>query len=213
MIITIYYFLQQLLLYPLLNLDVRPPAKPPKPKRRHRMWAKPWILERDKAVYTTFMADLYNTDMPGFRNYIRMTPNRMLKERLAPRLRKRRTNWREKLEADFRLRWNVPHAIGALDGKHVTIRKPPKSGSLYHNYKGFFSVVLMALIDVDYRFRRENVGTVGSCSDAQIFNDTELKEKIEDDSIGFPEASDIELGGPDVPYFILVNNAFTLKPG
>ena len=40
-----------------------------KPNRRHTMLAKPWILERDdKGAYTTIMTDLYNTDMPGFRN-------------------------------------------------------------------------------------------------------------------------------------------------
>ena len=37
-----------------------------------------------------------------------------------------------------------------------------KSGSLYHNYKGFFFVVLMAQVDAEYRFRWVGVGTEGS---------------------------------------------------
>ena len=78
-----------------------------------------------------------------------------------------------------------------MDGKHVRIKKPPKSGSLYHNYKGFFSVILMALVDAEYRFRWVDIGTEGSCSDAQIFNISQLRGKIDDGSIGFPEAEPI----------------------
>ena len=36
---------------------------------------------------------------------------------------------------------------------------------------------------VEYRFRWVYIGTEGSCSDAQIFDDSELKDNIEDDSI------------------------------
>ena len=82
--------------------------------------------------------------------------------------------WKE-LEREFTLTWNVPHAIGALDGKHVKIKKPPNSGSLYYNYKGFLSVILIALVDAEYRFRWVDIGTEGSCSDAQIFNLGELR--------------------------------------
>ena len=57
-----------------------------------------------------------------------------------------------------------------------------------------------------------HVGTEGSGSDAHIFNDSELKDKIEDGSIGFPKISLIEPDGPDLPHLILADNAFALKP-
>ena len=52
-------------------------------------------------------------------------------------------------------------------------------------------MILMALVDTEYKFRWVDIGTEGSCSDAQIFNLAELREKIEDGSIGFPEAEPI----------------------
>ena len=82
---------------------------------------------------------------------------------------------KKELEVEFRIRWNVPHALGALDGKHVALNKPKNSGALYHNYKGFFSIVMLALVDGQYKFRWVDVGTAGSCSDAQIFTTCHLK--------------------------------------
>ena len=84
-----------------------------------------------------------------------------------------------------------PHALGALDGKHVAPKKPKNSGALYHNYKGFFSIVMLALVDEQYKFRWVDVGTAGSCSDAQIINTCHLKRKIDDGSIVFPDPAPI----------------------
>ena len=81
------------MLYPLLHLRGQAPA--PKPKRRHTCWVKPWIQQReDRGAYINIMQELYETDIPGFRNLMRMTPGffEMLKERSAPGVTKQTTN-------------------------------------------------------------------------------------------------------------------------
>ena len=92
-------------------------------------------------------------------------------------------DWLE-VESVFCRRWNIPHALGALDGKHIPIRCPQRGCSLYHNYKGFHSIVLLALVDGDYKFLWVDLGAAGSSSDAQIFKHSDLRHKIEDGTIG-----------------------------
>jgi len=119
-----------------------------------------------------------------------------------------RNAW-EQVEERFNLRWNIPHACGALNWKHVAIRKPPKTGSMYHNYKGFFSIVVMALVDAEYKFMWIYVGGLGSQSDAQIYNQSELKECL-GGSIGLPPPSPLPNDGHS--YFLLGDDAFGLRP-
>ena len=95
----------------------------------------------------------------------------------------------------------LPHTCGALDGKHVNYKCPPSSGSLYYNYKGFYFVVLVALVDADYKFIWADIGGMGSASDAQIYNASELKECVEDGSLGFPDPEPLPNDNLDVPYF------------
>ena len=77
----------------------------------------------------------------------------------------------------------------------------PNSGSLYYNYKGFYTVVLMALVDAYYKLIWAVIGGMGSASDAQIYNASELKECVEDGSLGFPDPEPLPNDNREVPYF------------
>ncbi len=70
----------------------------------------------------------------------------------------------------FADRWQMYHASSAMDGKHILIKCPKKSGSLFYNYKGFYSIILLALVDGDDKFLLVDVSQNRSSSDAQIFN-------------------------------------------
>jgi hypothetical protein len=67
-----------------------------------------------------------------------------------------------KIGDEFRHHTNFPNVIRAIDGKHIRMVNPKPSGSSYFNYKKFFSCVLMAWIDADYKFVYVDVGSYGT---------------------------------------------------
>lgn len=85
--------------------------------------------------------------------------------------------WKD-ISTGFEKQANFPHCIGAVDGKHIRIIKPTGTGSQHYNYKIFFSIVLLAVVDSDYKFIYVDVGSFRKDSDSTIFKNYTL------DSIG-----------------------------
>ncbi|KAH7700168.1 hypothetical protein AAVH_32716 [Aphelenchoides avenae] len=114
---------------------------------------------------------------------------------------------------EFWERWQLPNTLGAIDGKHVRLKCPAKSGSLWYNYKGFFSSVLLVIADANYRIRYASVGSYGHEGDAGIYDRSDLAAALED------PANPLSIPGPQPlpdtntlsPFFIVADDAFPLK--
>lgn len=119
-----------------------------------------------------------------------------------------------RISNEFETAWNLPHCVGAIDGKHIAMQCPRKSGSLYYNYKGFFSIVLMAVCDGNYNFTLVDIGQYGSNNDSGVLSNSEMGKAFEDGTINFPAA--VHLPGcnqlPSLLYFIVGDEIFALKP-
>ena len=120
--------------------------------------------------------------------------------------------WLE-IAKDFKEKWVGAHIIGALDGKHVKIVAPPKSGSVYFNYKEFYSIVLLAVANAHYEFPYVHVGTEERVADGGIWLKSELYEALQsnDNPLNIPAASRLEGYGGILPYYLVMNDAFRLS--
>ena len=109
----------------------------------------------------------YGTACPWLR--IR-TPLVTAHDILQPEVMKppRRRDWIQ-IEEGFRHQWHFPNCVVSVDGKHISITNRPESGNLFHNYKGFYSINLMALVDSNYRIIYVDVGEYGSNTDGNVF--------------------------------------------
>ena len=69
----------------------------------------------------------------------------------------------------------------------------------------------MALVDADYKFIWADLGSTGSVSAALIYNNSEIKELAEDETIRFPAPYPLPNDYQDVPYFSIGDGAFALR--
>ena len=76
--------------------------------------------------------------------------------------------------------------VGALDGKHVTIKKTAGSGSVFINYRKFHRVILMGLVDSNYPFLYVDVDAKGYY---MTWARCKFHTAIIDECIGFPDSS------------------------
>ncbi|XP_036327207.1 uncharacterized protein LOC118739808 [Rhagoletis pomonella] len=91
-------------------------------------------------------------------------------------------NWL-RVANEFKRRWNCPNCLGSIDGKHIAITCPKHSGTLFYNYKKFYSI-------------------------GGIFGLDRIGRQIYGDELPLPP--DTEIDGCKVPFHFIADDAFTL---
>lgn len=95
-----------------------------------------------------------------------------------------------------------------MNGKRIVVEAPKFSGSEFNNYKGTFSIVLFAIVDVKYNFIYVYVGCQGRISDGEVFNNTDFKSLIENSSLNLPEKIILAGRKTNCPYVFVADDAF-----
>ena len=120
--------------------------------------------------------------------------------------------WRN-IAHGFENTWNFPQCVGAIDGKHVVVQAPPKSGSMYYNYKKCYSVVLMAVVDAHYNFVVVDVGAYGKQSDGNVLANSTFRKKLLNMDLALPPPESIAgTSKPRLPFAFVGDEAFPLLP-
>ena len=117
----------------------------------------------------------------------------------------------KKISEDFEDIWNMPHVIGALDGKHIAMDCPKNSGTQDYNYKGFFSLNLLAICDARYNFTMVDVGQYGSNNDSGVLLNSEMGQNFEDSLFKVPPEENVKNSTFELPYYLVGDEIFPLK--
>ena len=96
--------------------------------------------------------------------------------------------------------------------ENTVLQAPACSGSLFFNYKGTFSIVLMEIVDAQYRFTFIDVGAYGSNADGAIFNRSALGQALINGELDIPPPKSLPSwpAGGVLPHCFVADEAFPL---
>lgn len=110
---------------------------------------------------------------------------------------------------EFYNKWNFPNCVAGVDGKHIRIICPKMSGSLFFNYKDYFSIVLLAMVDANCKFLFVDIGAYGKEGDSSIFSSSKVGREIYSGRL-FPPDEVLPNSNKKLPYVVIGDEAFRL---
>jgi hypothetical protein len=92
----------------------------------------------------------------------------------------------------------------------VPNKKPPHTGSYYYNYKKYFSIVLMAVVNSKYEFIMADAGINGRISDGGVLGNTAFGKALVNKLLPIPESGTLPNSEKKLPFVFAGDDAFAL---
>ncbi|XP_064469592.1 uncharacterized protein LOC135384316 [Ornithodoros turicata] len=116
----------------------------------------------------------------------------------------------ESTARDFQEMWDFPNCVGAIDGKHVAVQNLPNGGSELFNYKGYYSIMLLADCDARDRFLKVHIEEQGQGSDVGIFQNTDFGAQLASRCLDIPQPKKLPKSSVQLVHVIVGDEAFPL---
>jgi len=116
-----------------------------------------------------------------------------------------------KIAQDFETLWNFPNCVGCIDGKHIRIKCPKNTGSMFYNYKHYFSIHLQGICDAKYKFIAIDVGAYGRQSDSGVFTACNIYKHLEENTFNLPPKKPLPYSTSPMPFVLLGDQGYPLK--
>lgn len=118
----------------------------------------------------------------------------------------------DEISREFWRKWKFPNCVGAIDGKHIRIKCPKHSGTMYYCYKKFFSIVLQGVVGPNYKFICIDVGAYGKQSDSGIFDLCNLNKQLNRGALRVHIEKQLPDSDLRAPHVIIGDEGYPLKP-
>ena len=112
--------------------------------------------------------------------------------------------------SEFETLRGFPQVVGAIDGTHIPILKSQESSSDYYNRKGFYCILMQAVVSFSGYFLDVNIGWPGKVYDTRIIANSSLYHKANKGEL-FPDWKST-FNGVEVPVVLLGDPAYPLLP-
>ncbi|XP_066445259.1 uncharacterized protein [Eleutherodactylus coqui] len=106
-----------------------------------------------------------------------------------------------------------PNCVGVVEAKHFRCLQHLGYGFSYHDYEDYQSVVMMAIVDTNYRFLAVDFETFYQGYDSKIFEASNMGKRLYEGQFGLPPPRPLPgTQEPVLPFVLVGSKAFKMGP-